>query len=843
MRLALVFAAAVCLLGLPAPCPAEDELPFAGRTLEDALDTLKQRGLKLVYTSFVVRPDMRVRWEPKASEPREILDQLLAPHGLTAREGPGGVLTILAGGEPVALPAAAVQGTVRQRRGRRPLPGVAIRLPELGRETVTAEDGNFHLGDIPPGGHALEASLPGYLTQEVHLELAPGETKNLLVELSSVPLTAESIDVTSSRLGLLGEELSTLSLERETLLSLPNLGEDVVRPLTLLPGTAGNDVSARFSVRGGRRDEVMVRLDRFEILEPYHLRDLDSALSILAPETIGGAELLTGGFPAEYGDRMGGVLDLVTINPSWDRKHELALNLVNARASSSGNWKNGGHYLASARGGLLELASQAADQDEEPRFWDVFGKIDQPLATGRSLRGYVLSSYDRFDFTESEEDDLEDPQPIGNFPLLQFRTSYRNDYLWLTHQVIASPERYVETRASFSRVKVDRRGFGPEDSGLVVSDQREVEVGALAQDWDFLIAQRHDLKWGLDVRSLDAEYDYFNVRGAEDFVFRQGFNGEQYAFYVSDRIELRENLNVELGLRFDRNSLIDNDSHLSPRTRLSYALGERSRLSAAWGFFFQSQRLYELQVEDRQTRFSSAERAEHRILGFEHDFGRGERKSPLVLRAEVYERRIRDPRLRFENLFDPISLVPELESDRIRIAPERGWARGVELLLGGRAGKRLDWFLSYTYSRTKERVAGRDLRRRIDQPHKVGLDLNYRSPWGWTFNLAWEYHTGWPTTPVTVVPTDVEPGFEVILGPLYGERLPDYSRFDLHVARSWSLRRGELTFYVDVQNVTNATNLRGFEVTVESEEDEFEVVKTRKLWGPLLPSIGLRLTF
>ena len=61
---------------------------YAGKPLGDVLRDLQRRGLNVVFSSELVKPDMKVAAEPKATTPRKILDEVLAPHGLAVRSGP-----------------------------------------------------------------------------------------------------------------------------------------------------------------------------------------------------------------------------------------------------------------------------------------------------------------------------------------------------------------------------------------------------------------------------------------------------------------------------------------------------------------------------------------------------------------------------------------------------------------------------------------------------------------------------------------------------------------------------------------------------------------------------------
>ena len=861
--LALALGWALLSLGIAASGaaqPGEEPAIRAGQPLEEALLQLSRQGLKLVFTDRLVRPEMRVEEEPEGEDPREILDQLLAPHGLGVQEAFGETLIVV----PVEPPVGRVAGTVREWRSGRPLARVAVRVVEGSGRAVTGADGRFGLAAVAAGRHFLEASRPGYIVQQTEIRVTPGSSSELVVELRPIPLTTERIDVEAVRPGLSSDEISTLSLGRTELSALPRLGEDLVRPLTLLPGTAGNDVSARFHVRGGRADEVMVQVDGYEILEPYHLKDFNSALSVIAPDTVGAARLLTGGFSAQFGDRMGGVLDLTTREPSGQLRRELALSALHAEAGSSGRLpRDRGRWLTALRFGSLDLAASVAHDERDPQFADAFCKIDLMLAPNRSLRGYLLFSSDRLDFTESlgEIEHLEAGEAAEG--VVRFGTRYLNGDLWASYHAVFGSSFYLESRASASRVKRDRRGNELAESGeLVIRDERVLQVAAFAQDWSFRRGDHLDLKWGFEARDLDVEYDYDNERSLTDPLavigsrppvsstrFEQGFDGEQYGVYLASRLRPVEPLTLEAGVRYDENTILD-DEQFSPRISLAYLLGPNSRLTAAWGHFYQSQRVYELQVEDGETSFHPSERSEHRIVGFEHTFRGGReregrpRRGP-TLRVELYEHRINHPRPRFENLFDPISIAPEVEADRVRIAPESGRARGVEIFVSG-GGRRFDWFASYAHARTFDRIDGRRVPRSIDQPDAVKLDLSYRSPWRWDFNVALEARSGWPTTAITAELASGEDGEGQIvprLGPLYGERLPIYRRLDVRASRRFHLRRGELRLFVDVQNLTDARNVRGFEISFETADGEVRVVKDEELWSPVVPSVGVRWAF
>lgn len=684
--------------------------------------------------------------------------------------------------------------------------------------------------------------LSAPLAAQTEGEDAPAET------------TLDEIVVTAKFSILEEEPVGAAGLDREEIMELPHFGDDLYRAVMVLPGTASGDITGRFAVRGGLHREILARLDGVELFEPFHLKDFQGIFTILDPQVMGGVDLIPSGFPAEYGDRLGSVLDLRSRVPSA-RRTNLGISFSNAWFGTAGTFGDGaGHYLASLRRGYLDIVLKLAPDDEEddedpaPRYWDSFVSVGYQLGASQSLALKVLAADDSLTFTEHDFDESTD-----------ITTGYGNDYVWLSHQGLLGSRAFVDTIVSAGRVSNDRQGQGLDgDEVAEVFDDRAVDILALRQDWNVQPSERHYLKWGLEARAYDASYVYRNFQRAFNRIddprfppgeilrsFADDFDGEQYALYAADRLRLGRHLTAEVGLRYDSQTLTD-EEQTSPRLNLVHDLGAGSSLvRLGWGRFYQSQRPHELGVEFGETAFHPAERSEHWTVGFEKQLRR------LVLRADAYRREVADPRPRWETLFDPFSPFPEFASDVVKIAPTEAVAEGLELYVSRRGGGKFDWWLSYALSQVEDRLDGVWTQRSIDQTHALTWNASYRPSRKWNLNWVFTYHTGWPATDLTAELVFADDGSAQLVhsvGPFYAERHDDYHRLDLRASRTTRFeKRGELTFFIDVQNLYNRENARGVDVEEEAfhRADDGSIVVTfpQEDWLGLMPSFGVSWEF
>jgi hypothetical protein len=635
-------------------------------------------------------------------------------------------------------------------------------------------------------------------------------------------------------------------LSRDEVRTVPHLGDDVYRAFDRLPGITGLDVSARFNIRGGQEDETQVLIDGAEIYDPFHVRDLYRAFSTIDAEAIGAVDVLTGGFPLQYGGRMSGVIDISSLKPEARRHTELGIGILNQRILTSGTFHNGSsEYLLSFRRGYLHELLKLIDKNNDginPSYYDLLGKVETTLNDRTVVSADVFVSGDALKIRED-----------GG----QAHGSYSDRYAWVNLRNALSPKLFAQTVASFGRIATHRIGdygsFDSEDEG-VINDDHAFDFIALRNDTSWDVSDRNVLKAGLSAKRLRARYDYdghsiirvslLHVNDGIQTIDRDASvraNGNDVAAYASDRIAVTPHLVVEAGARVDTQSYAPDGTHVAPRINAAYAFGAHATLRASWGRFYQAQGINELQVEDGVTNFLRAERADHSVLGAEYDFGRG-----YSARAEVYEKRFTQLRPRFENIFDRVVIFPELHGDRLRIDALSGRARGGELLFR-KTGTPVSGWISYARASAHDVLEGASgstiVPRAWDQRDTATFNLDYRLGARWNFDMAGVYHSGWPTTPVNgVIVNNV---FHTVLGRYNSGRLPAYRRVDLRASHTIDTSRGGLSFFVELFNVfgiRNVSGVDGYSFNFDSRGNLVGHRHNEVILG-VVPSFGITYSF
>jgi hypothetical protein len=215
----------------------------------------------------------------------------------------------------------------------------------------------------------------------------------------------------------------------------------------------------------------------------------------------------------------------------------------------------------------------------------------------------------------------------------------------------------------------------------------------------------------------------------------------------------------------------------------------------------QTERPDELQVSDGEPVFHDAQRAIRAVLSIERSW-----RAHLTTRFELFCKSISDPLPIYENLLDTLIVLPELEVDRVRVAPRSSRAYGAEL--SGRwepTARWSNWF-SYSWSEVTDRFDEFKAPRSWDQQQSVTTGAAWvRGPWHLSGSLRW--HSGWRRTELERRATTVSGASPTLIASQRNAlRYDDQFSLDLRATASRPLPRGNLKVYAEVNNAINREN-------------------------------------
>ncbi len=647
-------------------------------------------------------------------------------------------------------------------------------------------------------------------------------------EVETVVVSASRYEISRDMAG------SSFSIDQRTIQNLPDIGEDPIRATQRLPGTAASGASAQTHFRGGEQNEVGIMLNGLWLFDPFHIRDYQNIFSTIDARAIDGVEVYTGGFPARYGDRMSGLILMNSLESENSRHNEIGISVFNTSFLTVGN-ESGHGWLFSARRGNLDLVIDP--KFGSPSYFDVFGEYTFDLGANAKLSINALYADDLVELVlETDPEERE-----------QVTSDTQNAQIWLRLESNWSPHLASHTVLSFVDYQNRRDGIANDPSKFIADtrDHREVQQIGLRQDWIWKASDRHRMQWGFNVRRDDAWYSYDG--NAQFFGLPSRFNrpnisrsetaapaGGTYALWLSDRWRIGNRATLEWGIRWDDQTYtnLSSDSQLSPRFSFLFRPWTDGELRVSLGRYHQSQSVQSLQIEDGIATFWPAQQADHFIVGFHQQLREG-----LAIRAELFHKEIRDPRPRFENLHDPLGIMPELQADRVRLDPTRARAQGFEISVNRSRGV-WDWWATYTLSEVTDRIDGRDEPRSWDQRHAFQGGFGWHDE-RWQFSAAASVHSGWPTTDLTLDADGM-----AVPGRRNDLQLPTFASVDLRLSRKFDVPRGSLTAFVEISNAFNRRNVCCIDWDIEESPDGGDVLeRSLDYWMPLLPAIGILWEF
>lgn len=219
-------------------------------------------------------------------------------------------VALLAASAVVAQTTGRIEGTVSDKDGA-PLPGATVTAtsPALqGARVVTSgSDGAFRILALPPGDYALKAELDGFNVVEAS-NLAVGLDRTVTLSLQMTPAFGEAVTVTTEAPTIdMRTTTGGASFDAALIADLPTTR--TFQGLAFnAPGVVGGGLGSNPSIGGASAAENRYVVDGLDTTDPA----FGTIGSTLAFEFIEEVQVKTGGYEAEYGGALGGVLNVIT---------------------------------------------------------------------------------------------------------------------------------------------------------------------------------------------------------------------------------------------------------------------------------------------------------------------------------------------------------------------------------------------------------------------------------------------------------------------------------------------------------------------------------------------------
>jgi len=581
----------------------------------------------------------------------------------------------------------------------------------------TGADGNTTIVTVP-GIVDITVLKPGFAPATASVQLAPGATQDVVVELQAQPTVEETVTVVAST--RTDKRLEDQPMRVEVLAR-----EEIEEKMLMTPG----DIVMMLNEMGGMRVQATspslgAASVRIQGMRGRYTRVLSDGLPLfgevgglgllqIPPMDLGQVEVIKGVASALYGaGAMGGVVNLLSRRPGREAEHEFLLNRSTRGATDAVTFLSGplsGGWSASLLGsghwqetndvnddGWADLAGYERGVVRPRVFWDG--------GSGRTFFATTGFTYEDRDGGTPEGQVL----AITGQPYVEALKTQRYDAGALGQYLLKG--RYVVTaRAALARQSHDHR-FGE----VIERDRHDTAFGEVAmrgtsgrQTWVAGLAIERDAYEARDV----PRFDYtFTVPGA----------------FAQYDVTASANLSLSASARLDVHS--EYGTFFSPRlSALAHAGRWSSRLSVGTGFFGPTPITEETEAAGLSRLDVRQPIEAERGLSASFDVSRTD--GPLSYTATLFASRIDDP-LHVER--SPTYLLSTLPDPTINV--------GVELLATLRK-KPFSLTATYTYVHARETVDAIERDVPLTPRHSAGIVGMWEAEDVGRIGIEW-YYTG-----------------------------------------------------------------------------------------------------
>lgn len=741
-----------------------------------------------------------------------------------------------------------IKGVVIDKQSENPLEGATVELMnmEIATGVITDLDGRFTLQDVPIGRHSIRISYIGFESSYVpNIEVTTGKDVALSISLTeSFNALSEVVITSNSSLDRPKNKMATVSARQ---FGIEEVGRfsggrgDVGRLAANFAGVSAPDDSRNdIIIRGNSPTGLLWRIEGIPVPNPNHYSSAGTTggpVSALNPNMLKNSDFITSAFPAEYGNAIGGVFDIGLRNGNVD-DYEFAAQagaFSGVEATGEGPMGDKGSFLVAGRYSLVGLIGSAgAGTSANPNYGDFSFNLNFGKGKLGSLSLFGIGGASNIEFLGDniEADDLfaaedEDAYVESGFGIVGIK-----------HTLPIGKNSFVRTVAGYStsssKYTADRyfdRDTPDETILLYTKDDEKENRLTVSSLFNTKVNNKVTLRTGLQYENV--ALDYIN----QDREKQPDLDGDGFPDLVT-LIEMDESLALvqpfaqgqfRLSKKFTLNagmhglySSLNKQFVLEPRAALSYEANDNHRLSFGYGLHSQNAPTPILFLNDningeavQTNRNLDFVQSAHYVLGYDVKLGNKWRA-----KLEAYYQDIDNaPVHSFPSSYSTLTEGADFgfDTDAVSLV-NNGTAtnQGVELTLEKFFSQ--DYYVLLTSSFYQSKYKGSDGIER-NSPFNNGQVVNFLAGKEWAIGKSRKnkffadtrltYSGGRYYTPIDLEASR-DAGYEVLFDELaYSLQYDSYFRWDvkLGIKVNSKGKKQSHQFYVDLQNVTNRTNI------------------------------------
>ncbi len=642
---------------------------------------------------------------------------------------------------------------------------------------------------------------------------------------------------------------STIDVNPNLLKQLPSLsGEmDLLKTLQLLPGIkVANEISNGIYVRGGSPDQTLTLVDGVIVYNPSHLGNFASTFN---SDAIQNVRLIKSNFPAEYGERLGSVLDIKLRSGTKEKeKGKIGLGLINSNFMLEGPVGAKATYMIAGRKMYYDfIQNEYFKSDIIPRynFYDANMKI---TITSSESDIYTLSGM-------YSQDNLYNPVNSNG---VNYNIQWKNALASVRWLHINSNSLFITSSLSVinyesKSVLEDKTKSATATSFFSLSKLTDVYANTNAESY---LSKKNTFKVGAEIafHKYSLIYsNFYNPLLESSLNYLPDLFSMKSAVYIQDEGNITNWFKTNIGVRgfYFRSK---NYFGIEPRFSAQFVLTDNLTLNASYAVAHQFLHLIvrnditlPTDLWYPSTKTIDPSKSAQYVLGIDYNLF----NKQYVFSIEGYYKNMKNL-YEFENA--PTFKIGESISELL--LKGEGEAYGIEFFANKTVGDLVGW-IGYTLSWTKRKFdllnAGYVYYPRYDRRHDVSLVLAYKLNDHWHLGLTWSFSSGQGYT----IPTG-QYQFQTIGATEQSSlqfnytgrnefRFPSYNKLDLSAAYNFDWGKYSFETYLSIYNVYNRHNPFSYYITYSNQsgsQSNFEMPELKQITlFPFIPTIGVNINF